>query len=190
MQPRPLSELTADSEQLLSSLLGRASAAINCCLPGVVKRFDPETQTAQIQPTIRRRIRTPRGVQEMDYPLLTDVPVLMLGGGQHFFTMPVAVGDECIVLFSDGCMDAWYQSGGVQNPILARAHDLSDGFAIVGFRSKPNAIKDMNTTYPEISDMYIAGKRFEDWISGAGGVSIEFEDDTETLGIDFLTEGD
>ena len=36
---------------------------------------------------------------------------------------------------ADRCIDAWMQSGGVQNPMTGRRHDLSDGFALVGFRS-------------------------------------------------------
>lgn len=37
-------------------------------------------------------------------------------------------------------MDAWWQNGGVQNQADHRRHDLSDGFAIVGFRSQPNVV--------------------------------------------------
>lgn len=185
MIPRSVSEQTADTEQLLNALLARVSATINCCLPGIVKKFDSKTQTAAIQPTVRRRIRTRAGVKEYPYPLLTDVPVLMLGGGAHFFTMPVTAGDECIVLFSDVCMDAWFQSGGVQNPMIARGHDLSDGFALVGFRSKPNMIQNMDTQYPAVSDLVIAGKRFSEWLEEAGGgMTARFDDENETLVIE------
>ena len=37
-------------------------------------------------------------------------------------------------------MDAWWQNGGVQNQVEKRRHDLSDGFAIVGFRSHPGKV--------------------------------------------------
>jgi hypothetical protein len=37
-------------------------------------------------------------------------------------------------------MDAWWQSGGVQNQVERRRHDLSDGFALVGFRSQPAVV--------------------------------------------------
>ena len=37
-------------------------------------------------------------------------------------------------------MDAWWQSGGIQNQVESRRHDLSDGFAIVGFRSQPAVV--------------------------------------------------
>lgn len=179
MLPRPLSEQNADAEKMLDTLMSRAAATINCCVPGVVTQFFPASQTASIQPTVRRRIRAEKGVQEMAYPLLTDVPVLMLGGGQHFFTMPVQPGDECIVLFADSCIDAWWQSGSIQNPIIARTHDLSDGFALVGFRSKPNTIENMNAVYPAVSDLVIGGKRFSEWMIGISG---HFEGETLVIG--------
>ena len=54
--------------------------------------------------------------------------------------MPIQPGDECLVVFADMCIDAWWQSGGIQNQIDRRRHDLSDGFAICGFKSQPNTV--------------------------------------------------
>ena len=47
-------------------------------------------------------------------------------------TYKVKPGDECLVVFASRCIDAWWQSGGIQSPAEARMHDLSDGFAIPG----------------------------------------------------------
>ena len=63
--------------------------------------------------------------------------------GAHVF--PIVEGTECLVVFGDNCMDAWWQSGGVQNQIEKRRHDLSDGYAIIGPRSQVNLIKDYST---------------------------------------------
>lgn len=180
MIPRSLNEQGAGIEALANGILSRVTSSINCCLPGIVRSYDPAAQTAVIQPAVRKRIRTQAGVKELDYPLLTDVPVLILGGGQHFLSMPIQAGDECIVLFSDVCMDAWWQSGEVQGQIIARQHDLSDGFAIVGFRSRPNALSNLNTVYPEISDFVIDGKRFSEWIASSSSGAY-FDDENETL---------
>ena len=179
MLPRSLNEQNADSEQMLNTVMSRISSSINCHVPGEIVAFDPESQTATVQPTVRRRIRTETGVQEMDYPLLTDVPVLMLGGGTHCLTMPISPGDECLVLFSDVCIDAWFQSGGIQNQIIARSHDLSDGFALVGFRSKPKAIQSMNENVPAISDLEIAGILFSEYVIS---MQPHFEGETLVLG--------
>lgn len=180
MLPRSLNEQNADGEQMLNAVIGRVSSSINCHVPGEIVAFDPDTQTATVRPTVRRRIRTETGVQEMDYPLLTDVPVFMPGGGLFALTMPVAPGDECLVLFSDVCIDAWFQSGGVQNPIVARSHDLSDGFALVGFRSKPKALQNMNTSVPAISDLEIAGILFSEF--AASIQALYFDGETLVFG--------
>lgn len=105
-------------------------------LPGIVKSFDVATQTATIQPALRRR----KGSQNIQLPLLQDVPVYFIGGKSGGITFPVEPEDECLVVFADACIDAWFQNGGIANVISVRQHDYSDGFAFVGFRSKPNAL--------------------------------------------------
>ena len=57
-------------------------------------------------------------------------------------------GDECLAVFSDVDFAAWYQSGGVQNPIHPFRHglDLSSAFAIPGPWSQPNKISNYSTS--------------------------------------------
>ena len=43
-------------------------------------------------------------------------------------------------MFASRCIDAWWQSGGVGEPMEPRMHDLSDGFALVGVRSQPHRL--------------------------------------------------
>lgn len=56
----------------------------------------------------------------MDLPILPDVPVVFPGGGGFALTFPVAAGDECLVVFASRCIDAWWQSGGVGEPMEPR----------------------------------------------------------------------
>ena len=99
---------------------------IHVALPGEVVSYDSGTRTAKIQPVIRR------WKSKDSPPILLDVPVFFLGN----IVYPVEKGDECLVIFSDVCIDSWFENGGVSTPISARKHDLSDGFAFVGFQSK------------------------------------------------------
>ena len=108
--------------------------SIHVALPGEVVSYDSDTRTAKIQPVIR-------GWKSKDKPpLLVDVPVFFPGG----FVYTVSAGDECLVVFSDVCIDSWFMNGGVSTPESARRHDLSDGFAFVGFRSKKNIVDGIN----------------------------------------------
>ena len=105
-------------------------------MPGVIVSYDDASQTATIQPAIREG----HAGTHYQLPLLTDVPVQMPGGAGIAMHFAVNPGDECLVVFSDTCMDSWFQRGGVQLPMIPRRHSLSDGFALVGFRSQPNAL--------------------------------------------------
>lgn len=120
-------------------------------MPGEIVDFDPATQTATVQPLIRDYQEGDKGTEYVPLPLLQDVPVLCPGGGGYAITFPVKAGDECMLFIADRCMDAWFQSGGMQNPVVMCAHDISDAVAIVGFRSRPKALTAYNTEKPEMN---------------------------------------
>ena len=108
-----------------------ASNGLHVAIPGEVISYDSTTRTATIQPVLRKK-----GSTQMP-PILQDVPVFFWGK----FVVPVHPGDECLVVLADGCIDSWFENSGVSTPISDRKHDLSDGFAFVGFRSKKNVIE-------------------------------------------------
>lgn len=114
---------------------------IRVALPGIVQSFDPGTVTAVVQPAIRS-VETDNDGNRVtkNYPLLVDVPVVFPRGGGCTLTFPVKAGDECLVIFADRCIDFWWQSGGVQEAVDVRQHDLSDAFAIVGPQSQAKKI--------------------------------------------------
>lgn len=132
------------SDALLAALLGH-QAGIWTALPGIVKVFhkDPAKGICvDVQPAIKMLYRSSKGVEEwLDVPMLLDCPVIFPGGGGLTLTFPIIAGDECLVVFASRCIDAWYESGGSGNQQAElRMHDLSDGFAFVGVRSKPHTL--------------------------------------------------
>ncbi len=86
-------------------------------LPGNILSFDPDNQTASIQPAVK--------LGSLLYPVLTDVPV--------FMPIPFEInpGDACLVIFSDVDIDNWFETGEASAPNSPRRHSLSDGFAFV-----------------------------------------------------------
>lgn len=108
--------------------------------PGIIKSFNPATQTATVQLAIREKINIDGNISHEEIPALLDVPIFMPRAGGYCLTLPVNAGDECLVIFGDNCMDAWWQSGGVQNQLEKRRHDLSDGYALVGIWSQPRVV--------------------------------------------------
>jgi len=124
---------------------------LRVALPGIIQSFDPDTVTAVVQPAIRYIEQdNDGGTSTSDYPLLVDVPVVFPRGGGCTLTFPVKPGDECLVIFADRCIDFWWQSGGVQEPVDSRMHDLSDAFAIVGPQSQAKKISGISASAVEL----------------------------------------
>lgn len=140
-------QLTATQEEAHAAQIEGRLKDLHTCLPGIIASFDPGTQTASVQPAIKR-IFTERGA--VNLPLCVDVPVQFPGGGDFFLTFPVKTGDECMLHFSERCIDFWHANGGVQLPGEYRLHDLSDAMATVGINSQPRKIGSFNTTGAEL----------------------------------------
>ncbi|MCM3141652.1 Gp138 family membrane-puncturing spike protein [Brevibacillus sp. MER 51] len=120
-------------------------------VPGIIKKFDHETQTAEVQIAIREHVKQPNLERIWtDIPILLDVPVVFPRGGGYALTFPIKEEDECLVVFSDMCIDAWFSLGEVQNQIDKRRHDLSDAIAIPGLWSQPRKLEDFSGEHVEL----------------------------------------
>lgn len=119
--------------------------------PGIVTAVDWDEMTCSVQPAIQGTITDESGiVRVVNLPLLIHVPIVFQKGGNFVITMPIAVGDEVLISWANRCIDAWWQQGGVQPPIEARMHDISDGFAIAGPFSQPNVVPNVSSTAAQI----------------------------------------
>lgn len=145
--------------------------------PAVVKTVDYAKQTLTCQPAIRESMKDQKGnVSWIEIPILLDVPFFVYSGGGYCLTLPIKPGDDCLVVFGDCCMDAWWQSGGVQNQVERRRHDLSDGFAIVGFRSQPAVVSNYSANTVQLrneaGDAYIEISGSNINIKASGNITI------------------
>ncbi len=136
-----LNERTQDPVELYQRFRDVIAAGLRVAAPGIIQSVDYEKQTCTVQLAIREKLNFNGNLEWVEIPLLLDVPFFIYSGGGYCVTLPVKKDDECLVVFGDNCMDAWWQSGGIQNQIERRRHDLSDGFAIVGFRSQPGVVR-------------------------------------------------
>lgn len=120
-------------------------------MPGIIQSFNAGAVTATVQLAIKGIVHAPDGTaQFVNMPMLVDVPVHFPRGGGCTLTFPVAKDDECLVVFAARCIDGWWQSGGVQAPMDPRIHDLSDGFAFVGFFSQATKIGGISTASTQL----------------------------------------
>lgn len=137
--------------EVLASERKTLNEQLRVALPGIIQSFDPASITAVVQPAIRYIERDNDGNKSTkDYPLLVDVPVVFPRGGGCTLTFPIKEGDECLVIFADRCIDFWWQSGGIQEPVDGRMHDLSDAFCIVGPQSQAKKISGISTTSAQL----------------------------------------
>lgn len=120
-------------------------------LPGIIESFDAAAMTAVVQPALKFQVRNEAGIWNwVTLPLLLDCPVHFPSGGGFTLTFPLAAGDEVLVHLAERCIDAWWQSGGVQPQAEFRMHDLSDGFVIPKVWSKPRALSGVSTTTTQL----------------------------------------
>ena len=168
-----LAQRLMDSPSMQSEIIHRYfdqyDFNLRCAAPGIIKKFDKDKQTVSVQLVIKDIIsldtKNGREVKSIQIPLLKDVPIVIPRAGGFSITLPIKEDDECLVIFADSHIDAWWQNGDIQEPMSARRHDLSDGFAILGTWSQPNVIDTYN-----VDDLEI---RNED-----GKTKIQVKDDT------------
>jgi hypothetical protein len=140
-------ERVNDSQEALRLALDGHQAQVWTALPGIIESFDAIAVTCVVQPAIKAEVRAPDGsTQWVALPLLLDCPVVFPRGGGCTLTFPIAQDDECLVVFSSRCIDAWYSAGGVQVQSEFRMHDLSDGFALPGPFSQATKISGISTS--------------------------------------------
>lgn len=217
-----LAERLSPSPARWERALKRLANSLRVALPGVIQSFDDKKQTVVVQPSLNENIsylnadesgwKTVKTTQPI--PVLQDVPLVLPRAGGYALTLPIQQGDECLVIFGDMCIDAWWQSGGTDNnQIDLRRHDLSDGFAILAPWSQPRVLSNYSAnsaqlrsedgqvvvdiagdqitlTAPNVevnasSTATIKGQQVN--ITGSSGVTIDGNSTTKVDGKTFLT---
>jgi hypothetical protein len=161
MDPR---ERQPDLEELHRISFERGQARLWTVFPAIVQAVTNNGLTCEVQPAVNGRVRQQDETwKPIQLPKLVDVPIQWPQGGGVTFTFPLKAGvDEVIVAVSARCIDTWFQQGWTppagqlgadgkavntaNNPTEWRMHNLSDGFAIPGIRSRPRALSPAPST--------------------------------------------
>jgi hypothetical protein len=126
---------------VLDSLKDNIFYSLNCHRVGIIQAFDSVKQTATIT-LVDKMVLSAFNQNDnyKDFAPLVDCPVIIYGNKEAWIDTPIAVGDECLVLFNDRDIDNWYKTGTTAAPLTNRTHDFSDAIAIVGLHSSVKAI--------------------------------------------------
>lgn len=142
-----------ENSERVDSPVDALTAAIHGVLKGVFFALPASItkqsngHTTQMVSTIKGLIRAQDGSSSTtEITIMDDAPVHFAGGGGVTATHPVTTGDEGVAFFMSRPQDTWHQSGGIQDPIDSRMHDLSDGRFIPGGRSDPRKLSPAPST--------------------------------------------
>ena len=165
-------ERAADFGDVARATAQSAISKIWTALPAIVQSVDFEKQTISAQPAIQG-VQTLQegGTQNVNLPLLVDVPICYPKCADFALTLPLKAGDEVLIIFAARCIDSWWQSGGASNaPAENRICDLSDGFAVLAPTSQPKRLSNVSASNVQLRNT--AGDVFIE-IDPAGKVQVK-----------------
>lgn len=154
--PRLGNSRTPDNVEVLRAAMNAMAAGLSVALPGTIVLYNAATQTADVQPLLNRAVIGQSGDEaEEILPIIPSVPVVFPRGGGYFLTLPLAPGDNVLLVFNDRSIDTFMVStGSVPMPqVDLRQHHLSDAVAIPGFYPTPKVLKALTTP-----DMVLGGE--------------------------------
>lgn len=130
--------------------------SLNCHHIGTIVKFDPDKQVCQATINYKKTCyrNNANGQQETyyeDYAILIDAPAIILAGGGANLTFPIAPGDECLCIFNDRDIDAWWASGQTKENETARMHSFTDGLILVGLKSQAKKISGYDMSHAQLT---------------------------------------
>jgi phage baseplate assembly protein gpV len=135
----------------IAEAMTQVRGEIRVSAPAIVQSFDADAQTIVALIAIGERIRLGGGVlTDVTFKPIADVPICIPQGGIWALTFPIQPGDECDLLFADGCIDSWFQNGGQQARMDGRRHSIADAVALFGLRSQPRKLTSYSTTSAQL----------------------------------------
>lgn len=131
--------------ETLRAVQESAAVDLHTALPGIIVRYNHQTQTADIQPAVQRVIPALDEDEEdsvESLPVLPNVPVAFPRAGGFFLHFPLAVGDSVLVVFCEQDTNAWRNTGDEADPGSPERHGLSGAVAIPGYFPRTSTIAD------------------------------------------------
>lgn len=149
-----IKEIAGNLDDTIDNIKQDAINKIRVSFPAIIQSFNSSEMTVDVKCAIKEKIKNySNGMfEEVEIPLIRDVPVVFPSAGKYQLTFPISKGDECLVVFSDMCIDNWWAFGGIQKQAEIRRHDLSDAFCIPSKMSQVKKINNFNMNNLEIKN--------------------------------------
>ncbi len=124
--------------EYMEAFRGALQNELHTALVGRVESYDAARQTADVRVMQKRALTTNDGGRVFEQlPILRRVPVLQLRAtaGGWFVHLPIAAGDEVVLLVLERDYQRWRQTGDESVTPDTRLHHLANAIAIPGLPS-------------------------------------------------------
>jgi hypothetical protein len=133
-----LSAYPPELSEVIRATVDAVLMEANFCLPGKVVAYDSQTQFADVQIQLQSK--------QLDGTLVTIAPIPNVpvkwpraNDGSAFIHLPLKVGDDVTLIFSQRSLDNWKAQGGITDPGDPRKFHMSDAYAMPGGSALPDA---------------------------------------------------
>lgn len=131
----------------LAQILNNYALSIRTITIGEVTSYDKVTQTATVQPLLKRKLDTDTEAQLP--PEIGDVMMGTFGNGVWTMTADLQPGTNVILGICDRSIQKWKIEGGEVDPLIPRHHNMTDAIILGVVNPKPKAA-DLITPGPGI----------------------------------------
>lgn len=110
--------------QAVEDTIHNVMQEMHTAMPGKIISYN--SGTASVQPSVK--YKTPDG-KKLDYPVISNVPVVISCGCGCAVAFPIKPGDECLIIIAEQAIDGWL-SGADDDTDLR--YDLTNAICIPG----------------------------------------------------------
>lgn len=121
----------------LSQILDNYMLAVRTITVATVISYDAATQTARVQPLLKRKLNT--DPQAELPPEIGDVMVNTFGNGVWTMTADLQPGTDVVLGICDRSLQSWKVKGGELDPAIPRTHNMTDAIILGVVNAKPKA---------------------------------------------------
>lgn len=124
--------------EVIKKAIDQTLINIHTSMPGVIESYDPATGLASVKPSLKRKYAGE--TESTEYPVVSGVPVIFPRVANAFLRVPVAKGDNVLLVFSERSLDKWMEKGGAVAPEDPAKFGLNDAVAILGLYPKTDPL--------------------------------------------------
>jgi hypothetical protein len=163
----PRNNETPTLYEVIRNTIEQRLTDLHTAMPGKVSSYDSASGLATIEPQLKRKYIGDE--DPITLPLIVNVPVMHPRTSKAHIRLPVSVGDQGMIFWSERSMDLWLEQGRAVDPEDDRKFSLSDAVFHPGpfAKNSPMSIKGSSTSLEMTND-----KAFID-IGANGNIKIE-----------------